>query len=94
MAVTVGGMAPFMQFQTLSTSANIMFSANQARQRCKVHNSDAAIAIFVGPSNSVTSAGANGFRIAPGQTETFENWIGDMYGVAASGTPVAFKAEW
>lgn len=91
-------MAVYADPNTLSTSAEQLFTKNFVRGATETHpiqvtlrNDDAAINIFLGKSN-VTSAGANGFKLIPGAAISFDlkspAEIDQLYAVGASGTPV------
>lgn len=59
-------------------------------------NLDAAITVYIGPDNTVTTT--TGHRIDPGQTFTLAGtgrvYVGPIYAIAASGTPSVSKAQY
>ena len=75
----------------LSTSAEVVVPARPGRAFCEVKNTDAAINVYLGPSG-VTSS--DGHLLKPGEAFSFENYIGAVYAVAASGTPTVTVIEW
>lgn len=76
----------------LSTTAAEIMPANAARLYAAVKNADASIVIYIGDSNAVTSA--NGWPLAAGQEKEFPNYVGPIWGIAASATPNAAKIEY
>lgn len=70
---------------TLSTTAAIVVSADNNRGRVIIQNADASIVVRVGDANITSTTG--GVRLAAGESITFYT-RGNIYAVAASGTPV------
>lgn len=69
----------------LSTSAEKIVDAHNGMRRVIVKNHDAAIAVYVGADSGVTSA--NGYQLKTNESVTLENVTGELWAIAASGTP-------
>lgn len=76
----------------LSTTAEVIFAAKPDRLFCEVKNLDASITVYIGPTDAVTSS--NGHALKAGESFAFENVIGAIYAIAASGTPTVSTIEW
>jgi hypothetical protein len=76
----------------LSTTAELVLAARRGRAFCEVKNADAAISVYVSGTDAVTSS--NGHLLKAGEAIAFENYIGPIYAIAASGTPTVTTIEW
>lgn len=74
----------------LSTSSEVIAPARAGRKRVIVRNNDGSIVIYVGTTTAVSAL--NGFAIGPGVREEFD-YKGDLWAIAASGTPTISIAE-
>jgi hypothetical protein len=72
----------------LSTTAGQVLATGTGFVSRVVCNDDAAIVEYFGP-NTVTNAGANGIKLAPGQCWDFSHNTAAIFGVSASATPNA-----
>lgn len=77
----------------LSTAAEVIGVTNGRRVRLTILNADASIVVYLGADSGVTSG--NGFPLAGGASFTFEGFsaAGEVYGIAASGTPTVALIE-
>lgn len=72
--------------KTVGTSASQLLSASSAVNDLIVQNTHATQDLYVGASGVTTSSG---FKIAAGTSYRFENFRGDLYGIASgAGTTV------
>ncbi len=79
-------MSLYITQNALSTSAELIFPArNVQSRRLTVKNHDASIVVYVGADEGVTSA--NGYALASGASVEFEEHEGEIWAIAASGTP-------
>jgi hypothetical protein len=76
----------------LSTTAEVVLTANQNRTYAEVKNNDGAIVIYLGHDSGVTSS--TGYPLAAGATFGFSNMGDAVYAIAASGTPTLAVIEW
>lgn len=76
----------------LSTTAEVIFAAKADRLFAEVKNLDASITVYLGPTDAVTSS--TGHALKAGESFAFENVIGAIYAIAASGTPTISTIEW
>src|SRR5688572_5864631 len=76
----------------LSTTAEAVVAANAGRFYAEVQNLDAAINVYLGKDNTVTTA--NGYLLGPGRTFGFQGYVGAIWAIAASGTPSVAMIEW
>ena len=79
------GVASFTASQNaLSTNAEVIFAARPTRVRAVVKNLDAAISIYIGAADTVSST--TGLTLLAGESvEVFTTAA--IYAIAASGTP-------
>lgn len=78
----------------LSTTAQLVLTANSKRIAYTIKNNDASINIFRGFDPNVTSTGhRQGLRINAGQSAEDEHHNGEVWLIAASGTPSATVEE-
>jgi hypothetical protein len=93
---TAGGGSVAAAFTTgqnaLSTAAEVVVAANTARRYAEVTNTDAAILVYLGKDNTVTTA--NGHVLGAGKSFGFEGYTGAIWAIAASGTPNVTFVEW
>lgn len=75
----------------LSTAVGLIRAANASRTFIEVKNMDASISIYVGPAGITT---ATGFLLKAGEAIGFEDFVGAIYGIAASSTPSVSIIEW
>lgn len=66
---------------SVGTSAAIIKAARTARRSITVQNTHASNALYLGNNPNVTTA--NGLRVAAGASRTFDNYNGDLYGIAS-----------
>lgn len=76
----------------LSTSAELVLAARRSRVFCEVKNADSSISVYVGGTDAVSSS--NGHLLKAGEALAFENYVGPVYAIAASGTPTVTTIEW
>lgn len=76
----------------LSTSNEVVLAANATRIFAEVKNADAAINVYLGKDNTVSAA--NGHLLKPGEAFSFEHYVGAIWAIAASATPVVTFIEW
>ena len=77
---------------TLSTTAEELVAARVGRMGVTIKNLDAAISIYYGPDDTVTSS--NGFELKAGESKDVLVQCA-IYVIAASGTPaVCFEDRW
>jgi hypothetical protein len=93
---SAGGETPATGLTTgqnaLSTTNEVVLAANSSRVFAEVTNADAAINVYIGDDNTVTTA--NGHLLRPGSSIGFENYRGAIWAIAASGTPNVTFVEW
>lgn len=78
------------------TFASLAIAGNGDAFR-ELTNEDAAITIYIGPTSAVTAA--NGYPVKPGQPFGVAGgagklWLGDVWAIAASGTPLVATIQW
>lgn len=78
--------------KTLSTSAQQVLAANSARLFAEVTNADSSITSYVGKDNTVTAS--NGHVVKPGASFDFDGYLGAIWAIAASGSPILTYVEW
>ena len=76
----------------LSTSAELVLAARRSRVFCEVKNADAAINVYIGGTDAVTTS--TGHLLKPGEAIGFEGYVGPVYAIASSGTPTVTTIEW
>jgi hypothetical protein len=77
----------------LSTSAEQVLAANDSRKYAEVKNTDAAISVYLGVDNNVSSS--TGHLLKAGEAFGFgDNYTGPIHAIAASGTPTVTYVEW
>jgi DNA-binding beta-propeller fold protein YncE len=79
------------QFNAAVTAVAV-FAANANRIFAEMKNGDAAISVFVGPDNTVTAA--NGYLVKAGEKISFDGYTGQVWVIAASGTPPISHISW
>lgn len=71
---------------TLSVASGLLVAANQNRRSIILCNDDAAIVVYL--AFGVAAVLNAGLRLGPGQmTPVILDWAGDIFAIAASGTP-------
>ena len=72
----------------VTSTATLIIAANAKRQELIITNNSTTPDAFIGMDSSVTTA--NGLPLYAGQTRErsrgFAIWLGDIYGITASGT--------
>jgi hypothetical protein len=68
-----------------SVAAELVVAANSSRIYAEVKNADSAINMYIGVDANLTTA--NGHLLAPGEAFGFEDYVGPVWCIAASGTP-------
>lgn len=93
-AVSAGGGSSSLTTgqNALSTAAELVVAANASRRFMELKNTDAAISIYFGADNGVTTA--TGHLLKAGESFGFENYVGALWAIAASGTPTVTFVEW
>ena len=69
----------------LSTTAEKIVSRSNTHRKLKVKNHDASIAVFIGTTDAVTSS--TGYQLKTNEVFEIENHVGELWAIAASGTP-------
>lgn len=72
-----------------STATKILSTQN--RTFGEVRNLDAAISIYIGGAEVSSS---NGYLLKAGESFGLENFVGEFYAIAASGTPSVATIRW
>ena len=77
----------------LSTASEVIGVTAGRRVRLTILNTDTGITVYFGNTTGVTSS--TGFPLKPGAAFTFEgpSASGEVYGIAASGTPTIALVE-
>ena len=79
--------------RSVTTSASVLMSANPSRQSATIQN--VTRRTYVGTTSSVVAGSAgtasSGIKLTTGQSFKFEDYIGDIYGIAdAASTDVRY----
>lgn len=77
----------------LSTAAELVVAATGGRRRAvEIKNTDTSISVYLGQTSGVTSS--TGHLVKAGESFVFEDYGGDIYAIAASGTPTVTIIYW
>ena len=76
----------------LAVTSKEVLAANPSRRFAEVKNADGSISIYIGMDSGVSSA--NGHLLKTGESIGFEDYIGPIWAIAASGTPTITAIEW
>lgn len=82
----------FNSQNALSTVAEKVLSTRAGRTFAEIKNMDAAITVYLGKDNTVSSA--NGYVLKAGEAFSLDNFVGEVWAIAASGTPTVCILEW
>lgn len=85
----------FTTFQvTLATTAKrvLAAAADVDRRFVEVKNTDASISMYIGYNSAVSST--TGHLLKAGEAFDWDNYVGEIWFVAASGTPVVSVIWW
>lgn len=88
------GATPAVTTVAVTASATLLKGANADRRSLSIRNSSASAApIWLGYANTVTagSAGTNFEILYPGDSLTFDDYTGDVYGICEAGGTASVK---
>ena len=66
---------------SVDATAEIIVDGTTGRTSIVIQNADAADTVYVGTSNAVTAA--NGIKVAPGASVTFDDYTGEIWGIGS-----------
>lgn len=75
----------------VTNSAAVCAASNVDRQSLTVKNIDSSLDAYLGFANTVTTA--NGFKLAPGESITFDHYTGAVYCIAAATSNLSVISE-